>query len=191
MGQTADGYRIYIGETPVTVPIMDYNRASLAFSMLSVMDDRGVDFTKDGKDIGRGQGMRLVDGNIDDMDPELDSEWYESREWAIDDTVAEKYTICTYDEDKNIIQFMPMTRNMLKAGEMQNMLTYGIDPSISMSFDGHAINGGVYIINDNCEVQDDMLDENWATEIQPAMDDGHDFADAVAQIPGNNSQETL
>lgn len=194
MGQTADGYRIYIGETPVTVAITDRNRANMAFNMLSVMYDRGTDFTKDGKDIEWGQGIHLVDENGNDTELELDSEWYEPRERIFDDMVTEKYTVCTYDEDRNIVLFMSMTNNIAKAGEMQSMLTYGIDPSIDMSFNGHMINGGVYIINDNCEVQDDMLNENWATEVQEGMvaiDDGHDFADAVAQISGDDNQATL
>ena len=57
-----------------------------------------------------------------------------------------------------------------------------MDPYIEMSLDGRVIDDG-HIINEDCDVYRDRLNNNWAKEI---VDDGQDFADAVASIPTND-----
>lgn len=107
---------------------------------------------------------------------------------AFEAELMDKYTVCTYDEDKCSVRFAPTTWDLDKANEMQNMLTYGLDPSVDMFFKGHAINGGVYIINEDGDVYEDTPNEDWANEVK---DDDQKFADAIAAMSEPDNQVTL
>lgn len=70
---------------------------------------------------------------------------------------------------------------------MQNLMVYGMNPFVDLSFEGHVIDG-VHIINEDGDVYDDRLNNNWVREI---VDDGQDFADAIASIPTDDQRAEL
>lgn len=206
------GYIIYADNTPLTVCITDKKRANLAYNVLAIMGENDATYFIDGKENPIGPDIRIVDKDGNIIDPELDKEWFgypednnKAKEAALDKIMEEaalegkkldrdfeadmmdQYTVCTYDDNRCSVCFAPLTWDMDKAVEMQNLMVYGMNPFVDLSFEGHVIDG-VHIINEDGDVYDDRLNNNWAREI---VDDGQDFADAVASIPTDDQQAEL
>ena len=203
----AAGYIIYSGDTPLTVCITDKKRADLAYNVPAIMGENDITYEIDGKENHIGPDIRIVDKDGNAVESELDEEWfgYPDDNARVKEAVLDKiikngaregvgldresetelmgqYTICTYDEEGCRVQFAPMVWDFNKASEMQNLMTYGLNPFVTFSMEGVEIKGDVSIINEDENVYEDQLNENWTRE---AADNGQDFADAVASIPAD------
>lgn len=218
-----NAYQVYYRDTPLTTVIADKGRANLAYNMLSIMaendvlvdikGDRVPMFTSD---------ISIMDKNGGRVKPDLDPEWFGSpddndkaKEAALDKQIQEglesgmlhpdlysrkqeaflqeQYSLCSSDGDGLRVWFAPKVWDIDKAGDMQNLMTYGIDPSIKLfaEHDGGfaEIRGHIYIVNEDGDTLSDQLNKAWAHELTDQ--DDLDFADAVASIPTDTEQTEL
>lgn len=208
LGMKADAsnnaYRIYYQDTPLTVPIADKGRADLAWNMLRAMakNDHPVRAKIKGNNVTLfPDGLSIKDKNGNEVEPELDLEWFGSpddndkaREAALDKDIQEglnngmlhpdyysremeaslqeQYSVCSFDDDKCRLWFAPNVWDVDKAGEMQNFMTYGVDPQVKL----YAWQGGKY--DKIKEAITQIIEARKQAEVFADMD----FADAVASI---------
>lgn len=154
----------------------------------------------------------LVDSDGINVMPEIDKEWFgglegneAAKEAVLDKIMADMiadgaepdrafqaklmnlYTVCSYDEDRISVRFAPLTWDIDKAGEIQNLMVYGVDPSVDLPYMSHIVDD-IHIINKDDDVYEDRFNNNWVKEI---VDNRQDFTDAVADIPVEDNQVTL
>lgn len=210
-----NAYQVYYRDVPLTVLIADKGRADLAYNMLSVMAENDVLVDIKGDIVPMfASDISIMDKNGREVEPDLDPEWFgapgdndKMKEAALDKQIQEglesgmlhpdfysreheasmqeQYSLCSSDKDGLRVWFAPKVWDIDKAGEMQNLMTYGLDPSVKL-FAEH--NGGlaeikdhIYIVNEDGDVLSDQFDKAWAHE--PAIQGDLDFVDAVASIP--------
>lgn len=207
----ASSYQVYYEDTPLTVPIADPGRANLAYSMLAVMAETDVQANIRGERISLdAYGLSIRDENGKPVEAELDREWFgtdeenrQCKEAALEkqiqagiesgmldsgrqsrkfeEALQEPYSVCSYDENRNVVSFAPETWDIDKAADMQNFMVYGLHPDVTLCVeqDGKlvGIQGNICIINSDHDVLCDQLNKAWAHE-----DGKADFAAAVEQL---------
>ena len=214
-------FQIYQGDQPLTVPIEDERRATLGYNMMYAMAKKEVMFQIDGNeqplDTNR---LQVLNGEGKLVALDLDAEWFGTpdqnqqvknavldniMEAMIQDgaepdrnceeSMMEQYTVCAYDEDNCRVRFAPKVWDFDKAGEMQNFMVHGVDPSVSfsgMNFRDQKVDfKEFYIVNEDGDVYEDQLDENWARGFMKAEDAGQDFAAALAALPTLDGDHTM
>lgn len=196
------GYQIYYDDKPITVPIVDEKRAALGYNLLNAMAQSRSIVLGDDKDVLMDERkLRMADENGRNVGVKPDPEWFgtEEENQQIKDAVLdqymeaaafdgvkldrefeaelqEPYLICSYNDDHISVRFSPEVWDIDKAGEMQNFMRYGLDPSVQLSmktelFDVKSLDAitadHTYIINMDGDVYQDAYNENWAAEKMP------------------------
>lgn len=154
------GFKVYLGETPLTVDIMDEKRAALAYNVLFAMGKNDARIEAGGSPIPMELNrLSIVDDTGDRFMPENDHEWNGTRDQRIrwEDAFAERimdearknddetgieitmrqifhtsYSPVLYDGDLNYVRFGTDTFDHDKAVEAFHFLKQGMDPSISV-----------------------------------------------------------
>ena len=190
------------------MPIEDENRAALAYNMLYAMVDNGAECTIDGYRIKMNTDqLSVADSAGESFKPELDPEWYGTVEqkqqlWGQMEEKNEnmtEYCLSEYDSLNELIQITPVTYDYHKANEMFNFTKRGMNRDVSYHIktaDGtlHDVNvtsaaltdGEGFIVTERTEWDwtKGQMDENVVK-----LDDGQNFADAVAGI--SVSEQTM
>lgn len=155
------GYQIYYGDTAISVPIADENRAALGYNLLSAMAENNTSFSiwPDTTEPFDKDQLHLMGADGHDVTVKPDPEWFgteaenqQVKEAVLDQYMEEcaseglnldrafeaklqdQYTICS-DDNGFRLRFAPMTWDMDKAQEMQNFLRYGLDSNVSLSIE--------------------------------------------------------
>ena len=112
-------FSVCFNGTPLTLPIVDENRAMLAYNMIYSMAEDGVQFSVDGKQVNFTEAdVSVVDSAGSLIYPPLDAEWWASFERSIPIVEEIKrqrqagdltmYEVACH-EDINMITFLPAT----------------------------------------------------------------------------------
>lgn len=141
-------FKVTLNDKPVTLPIEDDRRASLAYNILDSLSEEQA--TIDGQKI---EGLSVVSADGESFVPDPDPEWTATMDTAWDamiekiitkaaengETISEQeartqmrsYAVLHEQIDPET-DFMPVSYDKDKAMEMVNFLSYGMDPSVEL-----------------------------------------------------------
>lgn len=171
------GYKVYAGDVPLTVEIMDPKRADTAYNLLCAMVENGTGFSYKGEplELDSASDIRVEGPGREPYEPVLGDEWLGGYREGAGDVLH----VCGWDEDGIPVQLSPSAQDPVKVQEMYNCLMYAIDPSVAVYAEGEVLVdlGNLNIMDvDNSYTADEVEDPDWAN----AMSD--DFTDAVESL---------